>query len=237
MIIYWSYRSSLRRLTTQLYYYIRKHLKQPLPSLHTNHATRQSRPFELTRRSTLFASSISIRPLRRVCTRVSAKALRLLGLRLSANSLHPPSSCIPQHITMSADPRRRPAPAQSAPPPPPPPPPPVEAQPDSTAQSVDGVGEQNRAPEAKAEESFKLRFCTVCASNNNRYVSPRDVVYRPCVSPSPCPATRRVTLHVLLVPLSLHNRIYSPQYKASACPSLLCLSAIMTLLPLHQPPY
>jgi hypothetical protein len=83
---YWSYRSSLRRLTTQLNYYIRKHLKQPLPSLHANHASRQSRPFGLTRRSTLFASAISIRPLRRVCTRVSAKALRLLELRLSANT-------------------------------------------------------------------------------------------------------------------------------------------------------
>ncbi|KAG9820886.1 hypothetical protein KCU77_g16510, partial [Aureobasidium melanogenum] len=69
---------------------------------------------------------------------------------------------------MSADPRRRPAPAQSAPPPPPPPPPPAEAQPDSSVQSLDGASDQGTAQQAKAEESFKLRFCTVCASNNNR---------------------------------------------------------------------
>ncbi|KAG9762121.1 hypothetical protein KCU95_g19333, partial [Aureobasidium melanogenum] len=68
---------------------------------------------------------------------------------------------------MSADPRRRPAPAQSAPPPPPPPPPPAEAQPDSTVQSLDGASDQGSTQQATAEDSFKLRFCTVCASNNN----------------------------------------------------------------------
>ncbi|THW83222.1 transcription/RNA-processing factor Ssu72 [Aureobasidium pullulans] len=70
---------------------------------------------------------------------------------------------------MSADPRRRPAPAaQSAPPPPPPPPPPAEAQPDSSVQALDGANDQDTAQPPKGEESFKLRFCTVCASNNNR---------------------------------------------------------------------
>jgi hypothetical protein len=64
----------------------------------------------------------------------------------------------------------------------------------------------------------------------------RDVVYRQCVSPSPCLTTRRVTRRVLLLPLTLHKRIYSPQYKASARPYLSCLTTVMTLLPLHQPP-
>jgi hypothetical protein len=138
---------------------------------------------------------------------------------------------------MSADPRRRPAPAQSAPPPPPPPPPPVEAQPDSSVQSLDSASDHNTAQEAKAEESFKLRFCTVCASNNNRYVPPRDAVNHSCVFLSLCRVTRLVTRHVLRLPPPLHKRIYSPQYKASACLSFSCFTAVMTLLPLHQPPY
>ena len=121
---------------------------------------------------------------------------------------------------MSADPRRRPAPAQSAPPPPPPPPPPAEAQPDSTVQSLDGTSDQGTAQQANAEESFKLRFCTVCASNNNRYVSLRDAVNSVSVF-SLCPARRCVTLLALFLPLPLHKRIYSPKYKASACPSSL----------------
>jgi hypothetical protein len=73
---------------------------------------------------------------------------------------------------MSADPRRRPAPVSAAAtPPPPPPPPPAEAQPDSVTQGLDGADDQNTSQkDIKTEDSFKLRFCTVCASNNNRYV-------------------------------------------------------------------
>lgn len=69
---------------------------------------------------------------------------------------------------MSADPRRRVVP------PPPPPPPPSEPQPDSSMMGIDGTDERDAqqiataVEPAKDEESFKLRFCTVCASNNNR---------------------------------------------------------------------
>ncbi|GAB7344647.1 hypothetical protein MBLNU457_3130t1 [Dothideomycetes sp. NU457] len=76
---------------------------------------------------------------------------------------------------MSEDPRRRKVVA--APPPPPPPPPPEEA-PDSTKQELNGSsGGQTSQAEAQGaqagtqngqEGGFKLRFCTVCASNNNR---------------------------------------------------------------------
>lgn len=58
------------------------------PSLYTNHAPRQSRPFGLTRRSTLFASARSIRPVRKLRLRVplSTIALGLPDLRLSVKA-------------------------------------------------------------------------------------------------------------------------------------------------------
>ena len=55
---------------------------------------------------------------------------------------------------------------------PPPPPPPLNGIADQPAPggpeiSVDVNGQEN---EASADEgSFKLKFCTVCASNNNRW--------------------------------------------------------------------
>ncbi|KAK5705267.1 RNA polymerase II subunit A C-terminal domain phosphatase [Elasticomyces elasticus] len=74
---------------------------------------------------------------------------------------------------MSTDPRRR-----TAPPPPPPPPPPSE--PDIPMAQLDGAddekmpapattnGTQHPGDATSTEGGFKLKFCTVCASNNNR---------------------------------------------------------------------
>src|ERR1700760_2695018 len=63
----------------------------------------------------------------------------------------------------SVDPRRRPA--QTAPPPPPPPPPVEQPEVVQAQESFTPPGSPPRAPE---DDSFKLKFCTVCASNNNR---------------------------------------------------------------------
>ena len=75
---------------------------------------------------------------------------------------------------MSSDPRRRAAPPR----PPTPPPPPAEPVPDTTLNNLDGTSDtpppRQDAPTQKPGEpnddtgAFKLRFCTVCASNNNR---------------------------------------------------------------------
>ncbi|KAK5679047.1 RNA polymerase II subunit A C-terminal domain phosphatase [Elasticomyces elasticus] len=74
---------------------------------------------------------------------------------------------------MSSDPRRR-----TAPPPPPPPPPPSE--PDIPMAQLDGAndekmpapattnGTQHPGEQKEDSSGFKLKFCTVCASNNNR---------------------------------------------------------------------
>lgn len=67
----------------------------------------------------------------------------------------------PSVQAMSADPRRRPAP-------PPPPPPPVEPEPNSTAMGLDGASDANLPQPVKDDDGFKLKFCTVCASNQNR---------------------------------------------------------------------
>ncbi|KAF2151715.1 protein SSU72 [Myriangium duriaei CBS 260.36] len=69
---------------------------------------------------------------------------------------------------MSEDPRRRRA-AQNPPPPPPPPPPeatpvPVPSQEPATAP----VAQPANGAANGQEGGYKLRFCTVCASNNNR---------------------------------------------------------------------
>ncbi|KAK3725933.1 RNA polymerase II subunit A C-terminal domain phosphatase [Vermiconidia calcicola] len=74
---------------------------------------------------------------------------------------------------MASDPRRRPAP------PPPAPPTPPEAVADSTITNLDGPTDtpqpqtngQQQPPKPGEEPdptSYKLKFCTVCASNNNR---------------------------------------------------------------------
>ncbi|KAF2205525.1 Ssu72-like protein [Delitschia confertaspora ATCC 74209] len=72
---------------------------------------------------------------------------------------------------MSMDPRlARSKPEQQAQPVPvPPPPPPVEAHPDSTKMGLDGTNDTQRPAEAVVPDGeFKLKFCTVCASNQNR---------------------------------------------------------------------
>lgn len=68
---------------------------------------------------------------------------------------------------MSADPRLRARQQQAAAaPPPPPPPPPAEPQPVANDGANDAHAEKNMVP----DDQFKLKFCTVCASNQNRYV-------------------------------------------------------------------
>ncbi|EOD48481.1 putative transcription rna-processing factor ssu72 protein [Neofusicoccum parvum UCRNP2] len=66
---------------------------------------------------------------------------------------------------MSADPRLR---GKAAPVPPPPPPP--DESPDSSTAALDGsvASAAPSAPTADSDGGFKLKFCTVCASNNNR---------------------------------------------------------------------
>lgn len=66
---------------------------------------------------------------------------------------------------MSTDPRLRARQQQSTPVPPPPPPPPADTQPAPKDVAKDVHAESNKVPDDK----FKLKFCTVCASNQNRY--------------------------------------------------------------------
>ncbi|KAI9705280.1 MAG: RNA polymerase II subunit A C-terminal domain phosphatase [Bogoriella megaspora] len=73
---------------------------------------------------------------------------------------------------MSSDPRLRRRQREPTPPAPPPPPPPAE--PDTTSMGLDGTSDiivpivQQQNGEAEMQDDFKLKFCTVCASNNNR---------------------------------------------------------------------
>jgi RNA polymerase II subunit A C-terminal domain phosphatase SSU72 len=69
---------------------------------------------------------------------------------------------------MSADPRlrARQQQQQAAPVPPPPPPPPIEVQAMGTDGANDVPAPTNVA--AVSDDKFKLKFCTVCASNQNR---------------------------------------------------------------------
>lgn len=71
---------------------------------------------------------------------------------------------------MASDPRlARATPRTATPPQPPPPPPPLTQQKSATGYdgTDDGVVFE---PATKEDGGFKLKFCTVCASNQNRYV-------------------------------------------------------------------
>jgi hypothetical protein len=79
---------------------------------------------------------------------------------------HPQSRHL-SHSNMSADPRLRARQQQEQPTPTavPPPPPPTERDSMGMDGSSDAHAEQNMVP----DDGFKLKFCTVCASNQNRY--------------------------------------------------------------------
>lgn len=70
---------------------------------------------------------------------------------------------------MATDPRlARSIPRTATPPQPPPPPPPVSQQ--KLATGYDGTDDGAVDSVSKEDGGFKLKFCTVCASNQNRYV-------------------------------------------------------------------
>ena len=75
---------------------------------------------------------------------------------------------------MATDPRlARGPPRTETPPQPPPPPPPAEAPPPKLSYAaLDGAGDEEtpRQDSTEDKDGFKLRFCTVCASNQNRRV-------------------------------------------------------------------
>lgn len=76
-------------------------------------------------------------------------------------------------VNMAADPRlaRAMDPRRTATPPQPPPPPPPAQSEQKPVGGYDGAEDVNLNSESRRErEDFKLKFCTVCASNNNRYV-------------------------------------------------------------------
>lgn len=74
---------------------------------------------------------------------------------------------------MATDPRlTRAAPRNATPSQRPPPPPPVKSMPQqNSTPAYDGVEDEDGSDVPRQDEGgFKLKFCTVCASNQNRYV-------------------------------------------------------------------
>lgn len=74
-------------------------------------------------------------------------------------------------MIMASDPRlaRHQIGTPPHPPPPPPPPEPIPLQ--TAGVGYDGVEDEfDEGSVRKDEGGFKLKFCTVCASNQNRYV-------------------------------------------------------------------
>lgn len=71
---------------------------------------------------------------------------------------------------MAADPRLARAASRTATPPQPPPPPPVELMHDSRPPPGLNTTEVEAVDDTRPKEDggFKLKFCTVCASNQNR---------------------------------------------------------------------
>ncbi|MCJ1464581.1 RNA polymerase II subunit A C-terminal domain phosphatase [Pseudocyphellaria aurata] len=68
---------------------------------------------------------------------------------------------------MATDPRlARTIPRTETPPQPPPPPPPLSQQ--KSVMGYDGASDRAIDPGSKEEGGFRLKFCTVCASNQNR---------------------------------------------------------------------
>ena len=65
-------------------------------------------------------------------------------------------------LVRAVDPRRVSTPTQ------PPPPPPPKSSESTLMGGLDGADERNESGLARDDEDFKLRFCTVCASNQNR---------------------------------------------------------------------
>ena len=73
---------------------------------------------------------------------------------------------------MATDPRLERSSVLTVTPPPPPPPPRESTYPQSSVLGYDGAADGNESDVLKAQEKregFKLKFCTVCASNQNRY--------------------------------------------------------------------
>ncbi|KAG5289829.1 transcription/RNA-processing factor Ssu72 [Histoplasma ohiense] len=71
---------------------------------------------------------------------------------------------------MSADPRLARTTTSSTPPPPPPPPPPQEPSASTPPTGLDGTADDSPTPPPPhpSSTSYKLKFCTVCAANQNR---------------------------------------------------------------------
>ena len=106
---------------------------------------------------------------------------------------------------MSADPRLRARQQQQqgtpvpTPVPPPPPPPPTEPQPASMDGANDAPNPASTIPTTVPDDRFKLKFCTVCASNQNRFVSASPY----CCTWTAADNTRSMEAHLQLASANL----------------------------------